>query len=114
MNKNYFLGKKKTQKENIDAEIIEFYNAQNITIRFNDGYILKRQLMRDFINGELQHPGLRQNHTQIQNHKIYPVFTGPSGEQYYTTICIKCRYRNIQTYQQIANHICEVTHEERT
>lgn len=106
-NVNLFLHKKQIQSDGTEAEIIEFFHNQNITIRFADGYIKRRQTMKDFIAGQIEHPGLADNHVPFANHQTSPIFTGPTGTVYYLSKCKKCKQKHILSQTQLLNHHCD-------
>lgn len=51
-----FLHKKQLQTCGLDAEIITFRSNQDIDVKFDDGTIVNRQNLQNFMNGIIKHP----------------------------------------------------------
>ena len=54
--KNERIGMRKQNHDGEWMEIKEYFNAQNITVRFDDGTIIYHRQYNDFIKGKIKHP----------------------------------------------------------
>lgn len=52
------LGEAVKQNCGMVATIIEYFNSKNITIQFEDGYVLTKKYYRDFVLGLIKHPDI--------------------------------------------------------
>ena len=55
------IGEKRIMGNGMEAEIIEYFNAFDITVRFSDGTIVKHVAYGDFKRGGISHPGYSTN-----------------------------------------------------
>lgn len=51
-------GERKMMKCGMEAEIIEYKNRNDITVRFDDGTVVMHKRYREFCNGEIGHPDI--------------------------------------------------------
>lgn len=52
------IGEKRTMNCGLEAEIIEYFNNKNITLRFEDGCIVKNKRYKNFKQGYIAHPSI--------------------------------------------------------
>ena len=50
------IGMKKQNNDGEWMEIIEYFNKDNISVRFDDGIIAKNRIYKDFQSGRIRHP----------------------------------------------------------
>ncbi len=106
MNKSLFVGKQQKQLDGSIATIIEFYSNKNITVQFQDDYTVYHQSIKDFIDGTIEHPGLKKNNVVIEDHTTRFAFFAPNGQQYVYAKCKKCSHEYITTLNKLKYHEC--------
>ena len=72
MNKNNRVGETKMMKCGMKCTIVEYINAKNITVQFEDGTIIKNKTYQNFKNGNISNPNIngankRLGETRIMN-----------------------------------------------
>lgn len=67
--RNKYLGITKTMNCGMDATIIEYIGFHNISVRFDDGTIVKKKAVDAFLNGKIQNPNMAKSYPRGQRYR---------------------------------------------
>lgn len=102
------IGEERIMNNGLKAKIIEVYNYRNITVEFEDGYIIRNRTYSNFVRGTIKNPYAKKTfgigysgNYEDYNSKAHSVWIAMLGRCYKTT---DKAYKN---YGAIGVKVCE-------
>lgn len=93
------LGEQTVTKQGITAVIVDYNNTNNITVRFEDGTILKNQIYQSFINGYIKYR--KDLYVNIQ---VVGIF---KEEKICMCKCRKCKGKHVLKLSEMKDFECK-------
>lgn len=99
-------GEKVKAINGVVAKIIDCEDPKNMTVKFEDGTIIRNVKYSDFRKRCLKHPTMRNKFGSFKIEKVAYKLDN-TGDKFYFCKCEGCSYKDILTPQEMLSHKCK-------